>query len=44
MTAHALPEDREMCLKSGLDDYLAKPVAKVDLLAALERWLMPVMP
>lgn len=44
MTAHAFPEDREMCLKSGLDDYLVKPVAKVDLLATLERWLTPVMP
>lgn len=44
MTAHAFPEDRDLCLKSGLDDYLSKPVAKVDLLAALERWLTPVMP
>lgn len=43
MTAHADPEDRERCLGSGLDDYLPKPVPKVDLLAALERWLTPAM-
>lgn len=39
VTAHADPEDRERCLEAGLDDYLPKPVVKVELLAALERWL-----
>lgn len=41
VTAHADPEDRERCLEAGLDDYLPKPVVKVELLAALERWLTP---
>ncbi|MCW2246616.1 CheY-like chemotaxis protein/PAS domain-containing protein [Azospirillum fermentarium] len=41
VTAHADPEDRDRCLQSGLDDYLSKPVPKVELLAALERWLTP---
>jgi HPt (histidine-containing phosphotransfer) domain-containing protein len=29
--------DREQCLAAGMDDYLAKPVRRPDLLAVLER-------
>jgi signal transduction histidine kinase/DNA-binding response OmpR family regulator len=39
MTANAMPEDRERCLKAGMDDYLSKPIMRKALLAALERWL-----
>ncbi|HEY0838202.1 MAG TPA: response regulator [Azospirillum sp.] len=39
MTALAFPEDRDRCLAAGLDDYVAKPVQKVDLLGVLARWL-----
>jgi CheY-like chemotaxis protein len=39
LTAHALPQDRQKCLDSGMDDYLTKPVASSDLDAALNRWL-----
>jgi PAS domain S-box-containing protein len=38
LTANALEEDRQRCLDSGMDDYLAKPVDEDQLLAVLERW------
>ncbi|GLK87755.1 response regulator [Pseudomonas turukhanskensis] len=39
LTAHAMKGDREKCLAAGTDDYLAKPVARQDLLVLLEHWL-----
>jgi CheY-like chemotaxis protein len=38
LTANALPEDREMCLQAGMDDYLPKPFKPEALRAVLERW------
>ncbi|MFO8032455.1 MAG: response regulator, partial [Desulfohalobiaceae bacterium] len=37
LTAYAMTGDREKLLEQGLDDYLAKPVEKEELLAVLER-------
>jgi CheY-like chemotaxis protein/HPt (histidine-containing phosphotransfer) domain-containing protein len=37
MTANAMPGDRETCLRSGMNDYIAKPIELEDLRAALLR-------
>jgi PAS domain S-box-containing protein len=41
LTANAFAEDRATYLAAGLDDYLAKPFEKDDLLALMSRWRKP---
>ncbi|MDB4903370.1 MAG: response regulator [Mucilaginibacter sp.] len=38
MTANAMPKDREVCIKAGMDDYLSKPMKVAEIMDVLERW------
>lgn len=38
-TANAVKESRDLLLKEGMDDFLAKPLKNADLEAALRKWL-----
>ena len=38
LTAHAMKGDRERCLASGMDGYLAKPIQRSELLDALNQY------
>lgn len=39
LTANAIEGDREKCLTTGMDDYLAKPIKAKDLVNIIELWL-----
>ncbi|MCP4576228.1 MAG: PAS domain S-box protein [Deltaproteobacteria bacterium] len=38
MTAHAMKGYRERCLETGMDDYIAKPLRRKELLTIAEKW------
>ena len=40
MTALAMAGDRDRCLESGMDDYIAKPVREEELIKKMDHWLM----
>jgi CheY-like chemotaxis protein len=37
MTANAMTEDREACMAAGMNEYLSKPIPRVQLEAVLRR-------
>ena len=42
ITANAMRGDREACLEAGMNDYLAKPIRREELIEALCRWSEPM--
>jgi CheY-like chemotaxis protein len=40
-TANAYDDDRRRCLDAGMNDYLAKPFTREQLLLAAATWLAP---
>lgn len=44
MTAAVMPGDRDRCLASGMDDYVAKPFSADALDRVLRRWTEPASP
>jgi CheY-like chemotaxis protein len=39
MTANAMKADVEACLEAGMNDFVSKPIDRVELLRTLRRWL-----
>jgi two-component system sensor histidine kinase/response regulator len=39
LTANAMKEDQDRCLRAGMDDYISKPVKKEILAKMLAKWL-----
>jgi CheY-like chemotaxis protein/HPt (histidine-containing phosphotransfer) domain-containing protein len=39
LTAHAMTGDRERCISSGMDDFIAKPVNPRKMAEVIEKWL-----
>jgi two-component system, sensor histidine kinase len=42
MTAHVFSQDRERCFQVGMDEVIAKPILREDLVSILKRWVDPV--
>lgn len=41
MTAQTLPEERDRCLRFGMNEYISKPIHEDDLLALINNILHP---
>lgn len=42
LTANVLPEDKDLCLEAGMDDFITKPVKKHELIHILQHHLRPL--
>jgi PAS domain S-box-containing protein len=41
-TAHSMNEDRQKCLESGANDYIAKPINSKELLAIINKYILSI--
>ncbi|MCP3874828.1 MAG: response regulator [Desulfobacteraceae bacterium] len=41
ITAHAMRGYRDKCIQADMDDYLAKPLKKKELISTVEKWIYP---
>ncbi len=39
LTANAMPEERDVCLRSGMDDFISKPITREGLRDVVARWV-----
>lgn len=44
MTASSMPADRECCMKAGMDDFVAKPISRAEVVAVLRRYVPSFAP
>jgi CheY-like chemotaxis protein len=42
MTANAMAGDKEICLQSGMDDYISKPIRLETVVTVLEKWFITI--
>ena len=41
MTAHAIEGYRKRCLEAGMDDYITKPLKRIEFLSMGDSWARP---
>jgi CheY-like chemotaxis protein len=44
MTASSMPADRECCMKAGMDDFVAKPISRAEVVSVLRRYIPSFAP
>jgi PAS domain S-box-containing protein len=44
MTANAMASDLEQCIKSGMNDHVAKPINVTEMFQTMTRWISPAQP
>ncbi|MBF0194436.1 MAG: response regulator [Magnetococcales bacterium] len=44
MTANTMSGDREVCLDSGMQDHISKPIDPANMFSTLARWVKPAKP
>ncbi|MEA3285912.1 MAG: response regulator [Candidatus Marinimicrobia bacterium] len=44
LTAHAFTSDRDRCMEAGCNDFMTKPFRRLELLEAINKLVLPIMP